>query len=98
MVRRDLTNEEIDQMGRENPGSAKKYLRLRREEIEAEKQAKREADDYARFERAFVEAGGSKSEAKSSYKALKNERASEAARTADEAAEAYARRTAFRSA
>jgi hypothetical protein len=37
MVRRDLTNEEIKQMGMDNPGSAAEYLQLRREELEAEK-------------------------------------------------------------
>jgi hypothetical protein len=32
MARRDLTNEEIEQMGRDNPGSAAEYLCLRRED------------------------------------------------------------------
>ena len=41
MARADLTNTEVERMGREKPGSAAEYLRLRREEIEAEKQARR---------------------------------------------------------
>ena len=58
MARADLTNTEVERMGREKPGSAAEYLRLRREELEAEKQAERARDDYARFERAFVGEGG----------------------------------------
>jgi len=49
MARRDLTNKEIERMGREKPGSAAEYLRLRREEIEAEKQARREAQVFRAF-------------------------------------------------
>jgi tetratricopeptide (TPR) repeat protein len=45
MARRDLTNAEIEQMGEENPGSAAEYLRLRREELEAERQVEREKED-----------------------------------------------------
>lgn len=86
MTRRDLTNAEIEQMGREEPGSAAEYLRLRREEIAAEREAQREKDDYARFERSFVEAGGTKSGAREAYGRRKNEEAEKAARLADEAA------------
>ena len=86
MARRDLTNEEIEQMGREEPGSAAEYLRLRREEIEAEKQAKRERDDYERYERAFVDAGGTEVGALEAYTRRQNEEAEKAAATADEMA------------
>jgi len=86
MARRDLTNKEIERMGREKPGSAAEYLRLRREEIEAEKQARREADDYARFERAFVDAGGDKEAAKEAYTRYRDEAAEKAVGEADERA------------
>jgi hypothetical protein len=57
MARPDLTNEQVEEMGREEPGSAARYLEERREELAAEKQAERERDDYRRFEEAFVERG-----------------------------------------
>ncbi len=97
MARPDLTNEEIEQMGRKEPGSAREYLRARREELEAEKQAERARDDYARFEQAFVNEGGAKEGAKEAYTRYRNERALQAALTKAEAAEAHARREAFRS-
>lgn len=97
MARRDLTNEEIEQMGRETPGSAAEYLRLRREELEAEKQAEREKDDYARFERTFVDAGGAKSAAKEAYARRKNREAEEAAVAADRAAAEQSTRRVARS-
>jgi hypothetical protein len=75
MARRDLTNEEIEQMGQENPGSAAEYLRLRREELEAEKQAEREEEDEERFVEQFVAAGGERSAAKAAYRNNRNENA-----------------------
>ncbi len=86
MARADLTNTEVERMGREKPGSAAEYLRLRREEIEAEKQARREADDYARFERAFVDKGGAREAAKEAYTRYRNEQAEKAVGAADERA------------
>jgi hypothetical protein len=86
MVRRDLTNKEIEQMGREEPGSAAEYLRLRREELEAEKQKQREENDKARYVAAFVTAGGMKTDAEAAYKAHKNEQAATAAQRADQEA------------
>jgi hypothetical protein len=86
MVRRDLSNKEIEQMGREEPGSAAEYLRLRREELEAEQQKQREEDDKRRYVEAFVNAGGNKSDAEAAYRAHRNEAAAGAAREADEAA------------
>jgi hypothetical protein len=49
MVRGDLTNKEIEQMGREDPGSAGRYFAEAHEQIEAEQAKKREADDKERF-------------------------------------------------
>jgi hypothetical protein len=87
VARRDLTNEEIEQMGRENPGSAAEYLRLRREEIEAEKEKEREQEEKERFLKEFMAAGGtSKVEGEKAYKAHKNQQAAQAARAADEQA------------
>jgi hypothetical protein len=86
MVRRDLTNQEIEQMGREEPGSAAEYLRLRREELKAEQQKQREADDKRRYIEAFVAAGGESRAAEAAYTASRNEQAATAARQADQAA------------
>jgi hypothetical protein len=86
MARRDLTNQEIEQMGQDNPGSAAEYLRLRREELEAEKQKMREEDDKERFVEQFIAAGGNRADALAERKKLMNERAADAARRADEAA------------
>jgi hypothetical protein len=97
MARRDLNNEEVEQMGRDNPGSAAEYLRLRREELEAEKQARREEDDKERFVEHFVAAGGNRADALAERKKLMNERALEAARRADEAAHMQTRLHASRS-
>jgi hypothetical protein len=92
MPRRDLTNKEIEEMGRQEPGSAARYLEERRAEIAADKQAEREEDDKERWIAAFVRAGGSPQDARSAYKAFMNERAQEAARAADAAAGAASRR------
>ena len=92
MARRDLTIEDVERMGREEPGSAARYLEERREELEAEKQAEREEDDYRRFEEAFVAAGGERSAAKAAYKDRRNENARIAAGRADEAATEHSRR------
>jgi hypothetical protein len=93
MVRRDLTNEEIEQMGRENPGSADEYLRLRREEIAAAQEKQGEQDDKERFITQFLASGGtSRAEGEKAYKVHKNEQAAAAARAADEQAANYTRR------
>ncbi len=92
MARRDLTNEEVERMGREEPGSAARYLEERRAELEAEERAGRERDDYRRFEEAFVADGGTKAAAKASYERLRNERAEASARAAEEAAREHVRR------
>jgi hypothetical protein len=97
MARRDLTNEEIEQMGLDNPGSADEYLRLRREELEAEKQAEHEKDDEERWVEQFVAAGGSRADARAARKKVMNEQALEAARHVDEAAVKQTRLHASRS-
>jgi hypothetical protein len=86
MARRNLTNEEVEQMGIDSPGSAAEYLLLRREELEAEKQAEREKDDEERFIETFVSAGGTRADARAARKKLMNDHALEAARQADESA------------
>jgi hypothetical protein len=94
MARPDLTNEEIERMGREKPGSAAEYLRLRREELEAEKQAQRERDDEARFAEEFVAEGGEPEDAKVIWKEVKREQAANAAAVpyrADKSASQYTR-------
>jgi hypothetical protein len=85
MARRDLSNEEIEQMGRDNPGSAAEYLKLRRQELEAEKQAQREEEDKQLFVEQFVAAGGSRSAAASAYQEKRNEEALWSAALAEEA-------------
>jgi hypothetical protein len=86
MARRDLTNEEIEAMSLDNPGSAAEYLRLRREELEDEKQEARARDDEERWIEQFVAAGGNRADALAARKKVMNEQALEAARQADEAA------------
>jgi hypothetical protein len=97
MARRDLTNEEIERMGQENPGSAAEYLRLRREELEAEKQAEREADDEERFVEQFVAAGGEPGAAKKALQDKKNEDAIIAAVLAEDSSVESERRHIVRS-
>lgn len=86
MVRRDLTNREIEQMGREEPGSAAAYLEERRKEIEAERVKAREEGDKARYIESFVAAGGERRAAEEAYTASRNEQAATTARRGDQAA------------
>jgi hypothetical protein len=86
MARRDLSNAEIEEMGRVDPGSAAEYLRLMREELAEEKQARREEEDKELFVEQFVAAGGNRADALAERKKRMNERALDAARRADEAA------------
>src|SRR3954469_22597617 len=97
MARRDLTNAEVEQMGRDNPGSAAEYLRLRREEVEAEKEASREREDRAAFEREFVAAGGTATAAREAYRRHRNEEAEKSAVAAGEAARQLTRHNIARS-
>jgi hypothetical protein len=84
MAREDLTAQQVEDMVREyGEGSARQYLAERREELEQEKQAAREKQDYERFVAAFTANGGTKTAARSSYEALRNQRAEDAARAAD---------------
>jgi predicted AAA+ superfamily ATPase len=85
MARRDLTNEEIEQMGRDNPGSAAEYLRLRDEELEAERQAERAAEDEERFVEQYVAAGGDPAVAKKALQEKRNEDATITAVLAEDA-------------
>jgi hypothetical protein len=92
MARPDLTNEQIEAMSLQQPGSAREYLRLRDEELAREAAEQREAEAYERFEKVFVEAGGEKGAAKAAYRAHKNELATREALAADERALAESRR------
>jgi hypothetical protein len=75
MARRDLTNAEVEQMGRENPGSAAEYLRLRRQELAQEKKEAREREDEELWIEAFVANGGEREAARKAYRNGKNEAA-----------------------
>lgn len=97
MARRDLTNEEIEQMGLDDPGSADEYLRLRREELAAEEQERREDEDRQQFVERFVAAGGNRAAASAEFKRQTNERAAEVASHADEDASMSVRRHISRS-
>jgi hypothetical protein len=92
MARRDLTNAEVERMGRDEPGSAAEYLRLRREELQAEREAELEADDKRLFVEQYVVAGGDPGDAGKEYKRFKAEKAAESARRSDTAAVVQVRR------
>jgi hypothetical protein len=92
MARRDLTNADVERMGREEPGSAAEYLRLRREELESEAQERREVEDEQEFVEQFVAAGGERSAARKAYRSKRNEDALVAAVLADDAASESVRR------
>jgi hypothetical protein len=79
---RAWTNEEIEQ---DSEGYLAAQVAFAEDQDEADRQ-RREADDLARFEEAFVNGGGSKNEAAAAYKAHKNRRAAEAAARADQEA------------
>jgi hypothetical protein len=83
MARRDLSNEEIEEMGRVLPGSAAKYLELRRAELQAEKKEALEKEDRERFIAEFEEAGGTSAGARKAYDRLRDEEAEKAARTTE---------------
>jgi hypothetical protein len=87
-----LTSAEVEQMGLENPGSAREYLRLRREELEAEEQERREVEDEQEFIEQFVVAGGERSAARAAYRDRRNENALAAAVRADVGASESVRR------
>jgi hypothetical protein len=92
MARPDLTIEDVERMGKEEPGSAARYLEERREELECEKRAEREAADRAEFVTTFVAEGGSPTDAADEWTRYRNEKAAAAARTADTAALEQSRR------
>ena len=86
MARRDLTNAEIEAMGQENPGSAAEYLRLRQEELEAERQEANAKRDEEEWTERFIAAGGERSAAKAAYRDSRNENALIAAVLAEDRA------------
>jgi hypothetical protein len=84
-------------MGRENPGSAAEYLELRRQELAAEQEAKREEDDRRLFAEQYVAAGGDPVDAGKEWKKFKAEKAAETARQVDGATVEHSRRHIARS-
>jgi predicted AAA+ superfamily ATPase len=88
----DLSNREIEQMARREPGSARRYLAERKRQLAALETRQREADERERFIARFLEEGGSsRSAAERAYEEARNETAVAAARKADEEAAAYTR-------
>jgi hypothetical protein len=79
---RTWTNKEIEE---DSEGYLAAQVAFAEDRDAAERQ-RRDGDDLARFEEAFVRAGGTKSEAPAAYKAHKNRRAAEAAARADQEA------------
>ena len=79
-------------MGLEEPGSAAEYLRLRREELEAEEWERLEREDEEQFVEQFVAAGGERPAAKAAYRSSRNENALVAVVLANDAAREQVRR------
>jgi hypothetical protein len=92
VARRDLTNEEVEAMGLQEPGSAARYLEARREELEAEERQRLEREDEEEFVEQFVAAGGERSAAKAAYRSGRNENALVAAVLANDVAREQVRR------
>jgi hypothetical protein len=67
-----------------------------REDRMKEAERKRQADELRHFERTYIAAGGSRSEAAAAYRAHKNEHAEQAAAVADEEARRYTRSETWR--
>jgi|SRR5215211_1342071 len=83
----DLSLHDVQAMSQREPGSVARYLEERREQEAEFKEKQREEDKKERFIEQFMAAGGtSKAEGEKAYQALRNERAVEAARAADERA------------
>jgi hypothetical protein len=79
----ELTSFDVERMGRHE---VLKYQERRRKQI-ADKEAKAEEERrYQQFEDAFTKEGGSRSDARAAYRALRNDEAERAARLADEEA------------
>jgi hypothetical protein len=84
-VRPDLSSREVEEMvEKHGSGSAAEYLRLRQEELEASRAAKREKDDEERWVEQLVGAGGNRADAPAARKTLQNEQALEVASQADD--------------
>jgi hypothetical protein len=81
----DLSSRDVEALGKAG-GDPAAYLAERRRQIAELIEKRRADDDRERYVEAFVNAGGNKSDAEAAYRALKNERATEAAKRADEEA------------
>jgi hypothetical protein len=79
---REWSNKDVEQDPQGYLAAQEAY----REHKATEEQKKRDADDLKRFEEAFVQAGGSRTDAAAAYRAHKNQRATEAAKRADQEA------------
>jgi hypothetical protein len=86
----ELTSFDVERMG---GAEVEKYQERRRRQI-ADKEAKAEEERrYKLFEDAFTAEGGSRSDAKTAYRAMRNDAAARAARLADEEARQLHQRT-----
>lgn len=82
-VLKELSSHQIEKMGRDQ---VLDYQKRRNEQIEAKRAEHLEQADFERYQEAFVEAGGREKDAKGAWEAQKTLDASQAARTAQEAA------------
>jgi hypothetical protein len=78
-----LSNREIEMLSRDE---VLDFQERRRQQIAERTAQAREADDYGRYERAFVEAGGDASDARAAWLAKRKSDAAEAAGRVEEAA------------
>jgi hypothetical protein len=86
----ELTSFDVERMG---GAEVEKYQERRRKQI-AEREAKQaEEDRYKQFEDAFTKEGGSRSDAKAAYAAMRSAQAEQAARLADDTARQLHQRT-----
>ena len=89
MARRELTLADIDRMDKKD---ILEWDAARKQELEDEAQAKREADDLALYSQSFVKAGGRPGDAKAAWQAERNRNAQAEASRQSAAATEYSRR------
>ena len=85
---REWTNEEVQEDAAGYLLAQERYLA----DQQREQEERRYQDDLARFTEAFIAAGGEEKAAEPAFKAARNERATVAARQAEEAASIHTRR------
>jgi hypothetical protein len=79
----ELSAYDIERLSREE---IDRYQERRRKQIAQKEATRAEEGRFAQFEEAFVREGGTKTDARSAYKAMRNQEAERAARLADEEA------------